>query len=168
MLIKDACDLTYPLWFRLLLKQGKRATGLTIPFLIGATRSSRDAPLMDDDAAFRSLACLLTDMRDSTPNPYRVRVSRCIKLHEPIAAACRDTERMIADEAIARPASGRAAALYVEDRYCPNRERGLDSVLSYFWEEYRHALIHGDYSFNDHAYGPFTNGDLDFIASAKR
>jgi hypothetical protein len=162
-----SCEGTDPLWFRLLLEQRKKATGLTIPFLVGATRPSAHAPLMDDDAAFRCLACLLTEMRDSTPNPYRVRISRCTTLHEPIAAVYGDTEQMVADEAIARPAGGRPA-LHVEDRYCPNRERGLDSVLSYFWEECRQALIHGGYSFNDNAYGPFTSGELDLIASAKR
>jgi hypothetical protein len=57
--------------------------------------------------------------------------------------------------------------LYVEDRYCPKRDDGLDSVLEYFWEQCRHALTHGDYSYNDERYGPFTARDLEFIARVR-
>lgn len=157
---------TYPFWLRLLLEQRKKATGLTIPFLIGAARPTADAPLMDQEAAFQALASLLTEMRDSTPLPYRVRIGRCVKLHQPIAAVHGDTNQLVVGEEIVRPRSVNVA-LYVEDRYCPNRQKGLDSVLEYFWAEHRGALIRGDYSFNNGAYGPFTKGDLIFIGKAR-
>lgn len=157
---------TNPFWLRLLLEQSKKATGLTIPFLIGSARPSVGAPLMDQDAAFSALAFLLTEMRDSTPSPYRVRIGRCAKIHEPIAAVPGQTEQMVAGEEIASPTSG-STALHVEGRYCPNRQGGLDSVLDYFWELYRRALINGDYSLNNGTYGPFTTDDLDFIVRVR-
>lgn len=155
----------YPFWLRLLLEQSKNATGLTIPFLIGAACLT-DAHLMDEDTAFLALACLLTEMRDSTPISYRVRIGRCANLREPIAAARDDTEQMVAGEGIISPAT-ESMTLYIEDRYCPNRQGGLNSVLEYFWDRYRPALTNGDYSFNNGAYGPFTKNELDFIARAR-
>lgn len=156
----------YPLWLRLLLEQSKKATGLTIPFLVGSERLSAGAWPIDEGAAFGALASLLTEMRDSTPSICRVRIGRCTLLHEPIAAVHGEAERMVAGEEIPK-LTRQGTALYVEDRYCPTRQGGLDSVVDYFWEQYRPALINGDYSFNNGAYGQFTKGDLDFIAKVR-
>lgn len=156
-----------PLWFRLLREKrevdGK--TGLTIPFLIGATQIPL-APPLDRDEAFRQLADLFTQMRDVTPSAHSVRVAWCDKTHEPIAAVYKISELMADNEAIAN-SSGRRT-LYVQDRYCPNRKWGLDSVLDYFWRKDQHALTHGLYSFNDGEYRAFNADDLKWIARVRR
>jgi hypothetical protein len=64
------------LWFRLLLQQRNEGTGLTLPFLIGATQLSTGSMSMDIDAAYRHLASLLTQMRDSTPYTHTLRADQ--------------------------------------------------------------------------------------------
>jgi hypothetical protein len=58
-------QLAVPLWFQLLKLQGEKKTGLTIPFLIGATHSfSTSFPVVDDNLAFDQLSSMLIEMRD--------------------------------------------------------------------------------------------------------
>src|SRR5205823_3788329 len=67
-------------------QRSRGRTGLTIPFLVGATHKPTTYEPIEEGAAFTELTSLLVSFRDVTPHSHCVVMAECVDLLEPIAA----------------------------------------------------------------------------------
>jgi hypothetical protein len=154
------------LWFDLLrLQRQKGNVGLTLPFLLGASRTPPGEVVVAEEIGYGQFWGLFEEMRDETPTSHVVRIARCTTLHQPVAALYSRNETMNLAEAIASTAANRLN-LFVEHRY---RGSGKGpEVVDALWDRIGSYVIRGAFSHNDGEYGPFSSNDLDFISRAAR
>ena len=152
------------LWFDLLrLQQQRGNVGLTLPFLLGASRTPPGDVVVAEEFSYGQFWGLFEEMRDETPTSHLVRIARCTTLHQPVAALYSRHMPMNLAEAISSTVVNRLS-LFVEHRY---RGSGKGSeVVDTLWNRIGSYVMRGAFSHNDGEYGPFSSNDLDFITRA--
>jgi len=153
------------LWFDLLrLQQQRGEFGLTIPFLIGALRNPPGQIIAGEPLNYGELCTLLEQMRDANLSTQSVRIARCVKLHEPVAAIYNTGERMTMAESIST-ASAALTHLYVEQQYRGSGE--VTDVVDKLWARIGAFIVSGAFSYQDGEYRAFSPADYDFINRAR-
>ena len=154
-----------PLWFKLL-EQRDRDGGfaLTVPFLIGAVSFVSGAP--SGKALFNTLLVLLESMRDETPETAHIRLGECDLLHQPVANKMTRHYRPGAGFVpLVSPLHGRAS-LFVEAKYLPDPDHGVESVAETIWDLCSLAILKSRFTFKDGRYVYFGAEDRAFISRA--
>jgi hypothetical protein len=153
-------------WLRLLQYQRARGrTGLTVPFLIGASWESTRTDAIDEDTAFCELSSLLLALRDARPTLHSVVIAECGDLHQPIAALYPQGQARSDCEGLPDQ-SGAATRLYVQRSYFQGRKCHFDSAVGFLWNRLGGTLTRAEFSFREGRYAPFDPEDRLFIERA--
>lgn len=154
-----------PDWYRLLKFQRETGkTGLTIPFLVGASIHSQALP-EDENQVFGQLSGLILSLRDETPAEHVVVISECTELREPIAALYSAGHKQDGCDGVV-PMSGKTR-LFVQRKYFESRERTVDSAVDRLWKMLGEHVVDRRFSFRDGSYAPFSSVDLAFLEKAR-
>ncbi len=153
------------LTFQLLLLQRRKSFGLTLPFLIGATKTSQLAVTNGGCSDFGDLCDLLDVLATGIPSHYNVRIAKCLTLREPVAALHESKQDLVEDELVRTTTS--RSTLYASEQY--GSAGGMDALASALWKLLEVPITFARYSFSpvEKSYIPFSQSDLAFIESAR-
>lgn len=162
-----------PAWFLLLNEQQRHGVtstgaattgriGLTIPFLLGATR-----PLSGSNpgaAANRSdLQSLLESMRDSD-HGRRVVIGECANMYQPRVGL---TDGAPGGDAVIR-ADGSTSNLFAWAQYFANNARTVESLADELWNLHGADISAGRFSYRTDGWRAFDPAEVEFIKRALR
>lgn len=154
-----------PLWLALCdqwIAEHRGNTGLTIPFLVGATQYS-GASSCTDVPSQKGLAKLLFELQSQCPKGRCVRIELCGTREKPVVkvASFADVQN-VAELILARKGESR---LYVSQTY-PHK-RTLDSATDALWSVIGEAVASRLFSYAGGTYRSLNSDEVAFIARAK-
>lgn len=159
-------SMSKPLWQALCeqwVAEHRGNTGLTVPFLVGATQrsNSADLPAQLDQAA---LAKLLFELQSQCPPNRCVRIEMCGTPEKPVVKVSELTDVQSHGELLkARKGKSR---LYVSQTYA--HDSTMESAIRALWKVVGPAIASGGFSYNDGKFHPFSSDEEAFIERAKQ
>ena len=156
----------HPAWFKLLQYNRDKRFGLTLPFLVGALRIPPGRLISDDASNLAQLRALLESMRDHTPDEYYIKIAKCDRLQQPVAApGPRGYRPASIDKPLPTPTRSNCA-LFASPQYLIDETGGIDALVESLWAAVGTPISNGLFSFRDGSFQPFDERDLRFIRDA--
>ncbi len=157
-----------PPWFKLLVhnQNARRRFGLTLVFLLGATRTPPGRVINDEQENVAQFLALITSMRDETPDSHYIAVGECDRLRQPVANPTWNYGQPSPLYRALRARATNRASLVFQPQYFPHPARGIESVREALWPLLAAPVTAGTFSFYGGRYHKFGQNDRAFIADA--
>jgi hypothetical protein len=157
-----------PPWFKLLIhnQRTQRRFGLTLVFLLGATRTPIGRRIRDEQKNRKQFTSLLESMRDQTPDGYYIHIGECDRLREPVANPNISYGEVNPVYRTLPSKRSRLTRLVLQPKYFPHPTEGMDSIVEVLWPHLKIPVMAGLFSFRSGRFDQFDPSDLDFIAEA--
>jgi hypothetical protein len=142
--------------------EGRGNTGVTVPFLVGATQhfDGAETTAALDQAA---LAELLYELQKNCPADRCVRIEMCGTSYKPVVKLS-DSSEVQNQKELVKARKGNSQ-LYVAQTY--PHDGTMNSAVDALWKVIGPAVVSGAYSYRDGRYNPFTTDEMAFIKRAK-
>lgn len=157
-----------PPWFKLLLhnQNARRRFGLTLVFLLGATRNPPGQVIRDEEENITQFLALIRSMRDETPESHYIAIGECDRLRQPVANPTWSYGHPSAVYRPLRAAGSQRVSVAFQPQYFPHPARGIDSIREALWPLLAVPVVAGTFSFYGGRFHKFGQGDRAFIADA--
>lgn len=158
-----------PFWLKLLRAHNKNGGyGLTLPFLIGATREPVGSVLADKEENIAGVKQLLASIRDETPDTSYISLTVCDRLHQPVFAESSSYHKPSDIYARIRKKGSEECFLYVVPNILPQEKNNIENLTEILWRLNGEAISNGLFSFSNGAFTKYSDRDFSLIASASR
>ena len=158
-----------PFWLKLLRAHNKnRGYGLTLPFLIGATRTPVESVLADKEKNIAGVKQLLASIRDETPDTSHISLTVCDRLQQPVFAESSSYYKPSDLYARIRKTGSEECFLYVVPNILSQDNNNIESLTEMLWRLNGEAISNGLFSFSNGAFTKYAERDFSLIAGAKQ